>query len=98
MSAVATQVFMPPHQVLIRPLITEKGTERIESSNEYGFEVNRAATKSDVKHAVEEMFHVKVVRVAIQNRKGKPRRMKARFGKTPDWKKAIVHARRRTQN
>ncbi|MDX1963722.1 MAG: 50S ribosomal protein L23 [Pirellulales bacterium] len=81
---------LPPHQVLIRPLITEKGTELSESDNVYAFQVNKAATKYDVRRAVEEMFHVKVLRVAIQNRKGKPRRTRARMSQTADWKKAVV--------
>jgi large subunit ribosomal protein L23 len=36
------------------------------------------------------LFDVKVVKVAVQNRKGKPRRTKFRSGRTADWKKAIV--------
>ena len=42
-------------------------------NNAYAFEVNRLAGKDDVRRAVEELFDVKVVRVNIQNRKGKPR-------------------------
>ncbi len=59
-------------------------------NNAYAFEVNRLATKADVRRAVEELFEVKVLKVHVQNRKGKPRRTKARFGYTKDWKKAIV--------
>jgi large subunit ribosomal protein L23 len=58
--------------------------------NAYAFEVNRLATKSDVRRAVEELFNVKVVKVHTQNRKGKPRRSRFRYGYTQDWKKAIV--------
>jgi len=58
--------------------------------NAYAFEVNRLATKSDVKRAVEELFEVKVLKVHTQNRKGKPRRTKMQYGHTKDWKKAIV--------
>jgi large subunit ribosomal protein L23 len=43
-----------------------------------------------VRHAVENLFDVKVVRVNIQNRKGKPRRSRSRSGTTNAWKKAIV--------
>ncbi len=43
-----------------------------------------------MRHAVEQLFDVKVVRVNMQNRKGKPRKTRARFGYTKDWKKAIV--------
>lgn len=89
-SSFDTPGLLPPHQILIKPLITEKGTDLSEKLNVYAFQVNKAATKLDVRRAVEEMFHVKVLRVAIQNRKGKPRRSRARMGQTADWKKAVV--------
>jgi large subunit ribosomal protein L23 len=85
-----TENLLPPHMVLISPLITEKGTAQTETNNVYAFIVNKQATKFDVRRAVEEMFHVKVVSVAIQNRKGKPRRARMKMGKTADWKKAVV--------
>lgn len=78
------------HQVLLRPLVTEKGMHRSTRQNAYAFEVHRAATKDDVRRAVEELFNVKVVGVNTQNRKGKPRRTRYRLGRTNDWKKAIV--------
>ena len=78
------------HQVIVRPLVTEKGTHRSTRHNQYAFEINPVATKTDVRRAVEELFGVKVVHVATQNRKGKPRRTRLRTGKTQDWKKAIV--------
>ena len=79
-----------PHQVLLRPLVTEKGMHRSTRCNAYAFEINRLATKADVRRAVEELFDVKVIKVHTQNRRGKPRRTKLRFGYTKDWKKAIV--------
>jgi large subunit ribosomal protein L23 len=78
------------HQVIVRPLVTEKGVHRSATYNQYSFEVNRAANKDDVRRAVEELFNVKVVHVATQNRKGKIRRTRMRVGRTQDWKKAIV--------
>jgi large subunit ribosomal protein L23 len=48
------------------------------------------AGKDDVRRAVEQLFDVKVVRVNIQNRKGKPRRARGPAGTTSGWKKAIV--------
>ena len=86
----ATKLTLEPHQVLLRPLVTEKGMHRSTRHNAYAFEVNRLATKTDVARAVEELFDVKVVKVATQNRRGKPRRTKFRYGRTSDWKKAIV--------
>ena len=58
--------------------------------NQYAFEVNPLATKVDVRRAVEEMFDVQVTKVRTQNRKGKPRRYRFRFGSTKKWKKAVV--------
>jgi large subunit ribosomal protein L23 len=78
------------HQIIVRPLVTEKGMHRSSRYNAYAFEVNRLATKADIRKAVEELFNVKVLRVHVQNRKGKPRRSKFRSGRTQDWKKAIV--------
>lgn len=85
-----TSITLEPHQVLVRPLVTEKGVHRSSRHNAYAFEVNRLATKDDVRRAVEEMFEVKVIGVNTQNRKGKARRSRFRAGRTRDWKKAIV--------
>ena len=81
---------LEPHQIILRPLVTEKGMHRSSRYNAYAFEVNSLATKSDVRRAVEELFNVKVLRVHTLNRKGKPRRTRFREGYTKDWKKAIV--------
>jgi large subunit ribosomal protein L23 len=85
-----TTLTLEPHQVILRPLVTEKGMHRSTRNNAYSFEISRLATKDDVRRAVEELFDVKVVKVATQNRKGKLRRTKFRMGRTSDWKKAIV--------
>ena len=78
------------HQVIYRPLVTEKGVHRATRHNAYGFEIHPQATKIDVKNAVEELFNVKVVGVRTQNRLGKARRFRNRQGNTRTWKKAIV--------
>ena len=85
-----TRMTLAPHQILVRPLVTEKGMHRSTRLNQYAFEINALATKQDVKQAVEELFDVKVLKVRTQNRKGKPRRFKFRYGYTKDWKKAVV--------
>ena len=87
---VAAGVILEPYQVVLRPLVTEKGMHRASRNNAYAFEVNRLATKDDVRRAVEELFDVKVVRVNTQNRPGKPRLTRFRHGKNKPWKKAIV--------
>ncbi len=89
-AAESNRIQLPPHQVILRPLVTEKGMHRSTRYNAYAFEINRQATKEDVRRAVEELFNVKVVKVHTQNRKGKPRRTRFRAGRTNDWKKAIV--------
>jgi large subunit ribosomal protein L23 len=81
---------LEPHQIIFRPLVTEKGFHKAERYNAYAFEVSPLATKEDVRRAVEELFNVKVLGVNTQNRRGKPRRTKNRKGYTQDWKKAIV--------
>lgn len=77
-------------QVILRPLVTEKGVHRSSRYNAYAFEVAPSATKVDIRRAVEELFNVRVVRVHTQNRKGKPRRTRFKATHTRDWKKAIV--------
>lgn len=86
----STSITLEPHQVIVKPLVTEKGMHKSTRNNAYAFEINRLATKEDVKRAVESLFEVKVIKVATQNRKGKVRRTKFRLGMTKDWKKAIV--------
>jgi len=81
---------LAPHQVIVRPLLTEKGMHRATRHNAYTFEVVTEATKADVRRAVEELFNVKVEKVAVQNRIGKMRRSRMRRTSTKAWKKAIV--------
>ena len=83
-------VTLEPHQVIRRPLVTEKGTHLSEKLNSYSFEVHPLASKGDVKKAVEQLFEVRVVSVRTQTRIGKPRRHKFVEGRTRNWKKAIV--------
>ena len=89
-TAQTTGVKLGAHEVIKRPLVTEKGTHQSERNNAYTFEVSPLATKTDIKRAVEEMWDVRVIGVRTQNRKGKPRRHKFRFGYTKSWKKALV--------
>ncbi|MGE3803039.1 MAG: 50S ribosomal protein L23 [Gemmataceae bacterium] len=81
---------LDPHQVLLQPLVTEKGTHQFTRHNAYPFQVNLWATKEQIRDAVEDMFGVRVLKVRTQNRLGKTRRYRFRLGKLPNWKKAIV--------
>ncbi len=62
---------LTPHQIVIRPLVTEKGVHKSTRANRYAFEVHPAATKTEIKAAVEDLFNVKVLAVATQNHGGK---------------------------
>jgi large subunit ribosomal protein L23 len=81
---------LEPHQIIVRPLVTEKGTHQTTHRNAFPFEVNQWATKHEIKAAVEELFGVQVEKVRTQNRLGKRRRHRMRMGKLSNWKKAIV--------
>lgn len=85
-----TKLELEPYQIVLRPLVTEKGTHHSDRLNAYAFQVHRLATKPQIKKAVEELFSVRVVAVRTQIRAGKPRRYKFRESYTADWKKAIV--------
>lgn len=85
-----TRLHLEPHQIVLRPLVTEKGMHRSTRYNQYAFEINPLADKVDVRRAIEDLFDVKVTKVRTQNRKGKPRRYRFRVGRTKNWKKAIV--------
>ena len=88
--AAPTKPLLEPHQVILRPLVTEKGMHKASRLNAYAFEVNRMANKDDIRRAIEALFNVKVVSVNTQNRLGKPRKTRYRTGHTKAWKKAIV--------
>jgi large subunit ribosomal protein L23 len=81
---------LEPQQVILRPLVTEKGTHQFTRHNAYPFQVNPWANKLQIKEAVEELFSVRVRKVRTQTRVGKSRRYRYRLGRLPNWKKAIV--------
>jgi large subunit ribosomal protein L23 len=78
------------HAVLVRPLLTERGTNLQEKQNQFLFETSPEATKTDIKAAVEKLFKVKVEKVRTMLVHGKFRRFGKGGGVLPDWKKAIV--------
>jgi large subunit ribosomal protein L23 len=79
-----------PRRIVRRALITEKGTQIREGSNQYIFEVDPAANKLEIKKAIETIFSVKVDEVRTVRMKGKTKRMGAFVGRRSHWKKAIV--------
>jgi large subunit ribosomal protein L23 len=81
---------MDIHSIIIRPLVTEKGTRQSEKLNAYAFEVNKDAGKAEIRQAIERIYGVKVLDVRTANRKGKPRRSGIHHSATRAWKKAVV--------
>ena len=78
------------HDIIIRPLVTEKSTIQREGQNQYSFRVDKRANKIEIREAVERLFKVTVREVRTVTVRGKVKRLGRRFGKRPDWKKAIV--------
>src|SRR5262245_5566147 len=83
-------VELAPYQIILKPLVTEKGTHQSTRYNSYTFEVSPIATKTQIWKAVEDLFHVRVEAVRTQNRKGKTVRFRMTEGSQARWKKAIV--------
>ena len=80
----------PLHQIIKRPLITEKSNLQREAGQTVTFEVARDANKIEIKHAVEAIFNVKVASIRTLRVHGKPKRVGRHAGHRPDWKKAVV--------
>ena len=80
---------MLAEDIIIKPIITEKSNDGLQSGK-YTFKVNKKATKVEIAKAVEKLFEVKVLKVNTISVKGKEKRVGAHKGFTPDWKKAIV--------
>lgn len=81
---------MDIYSVIKRPLITEKSTAARDEENQYIFEVDKRATKIEIRNAVEKIFKVRVLDVRTINMMGKKKRMGRTTGRRNDWKKAIV--------
>ena len=81
---------MDPYQVVIRPLITEKGTIQNEMVNQYAFQVHQRANKQQIREAVAKIYEVRVLKVRTMKRRGKMRRYRSTRGRTAGMKKAVV--------
>ncbi len=81
---------MEPRNVIIRPLVTEKGMYYAENFSVYPFEVSGRANKMDIKNAVEAIYDVTVEGVRTMNMQGKMRRVRYNRGRKRGWKKALV--------
>jgi len=80
-----------PEDILLSPILTEDTWQQMEDGK-YAFRVALGANKVEIRKAVEEIFKVKVEKVWVANRKGKPRRerLSQLHGRTSRWRKAIV--------
>ncbi len=80
---------MDAHEIIKKPVVTEKSTRLLEM-NKYCFMVDRRASKIQIKQAIEELFKVKVKDVNTMRVLGKIKRMGKHEGRRPSWKKAVV--------
>ncbi len=78
------------HNLIVRALITEKGSILREKGNKYIFHVDMSANKIEIKKAIEKIFSVHVTSVRTMTVAGKEKRLGRFSGHRPDWKKAIV--------
>jgi len=84
--------------IILRPILSEKGTMLGEVLNKYVFQVEKQCNKLEIKEAIEEKFKVKIKKVATMNLKGKNKNLTIKSnghilrtrGNQPSWKKAIV--------
>lgn len=79
-----------PRDLIIEPVVSEKSYDLIEQYNTYTFLVDRRATKDQIRHAMERIFDVRVVKVNTLNRRGKRKRTRWVMGRRSDIKRAMV--------
>ena len=84
-----TDIKKDPRDVIIKPIISEKSYALIDEGK-YTFEVDTRSNKTEIKHAIEQIFNVKVDSINTLNRAGKTRRTRFGMGKRKDTKRAIV--------
>ena len=81
---------LKPHEVIHRPISTEKTHEAMEALQTYVFEVEQRASKTEIKQAVESLWNVRVISVRTSHVPTKPKRVGRKRGHTRAWKKAVV--------
>jgi large subunit ribosomal protein L23 len=81
------------HDVIVRPVVTEKSTEQLDRNAAYTFVVHVDANKVEIAKAVETLFNVKVKDVRTMQYRGKERRVGRHIGRRAAWKKAVVTLR-----
>jgi large subunit ribosomal protein L23 len=78
------------HDVIVRPLVTEKSHDQLDRLGAYTFVVAKDANKIEIARAVEKQFNVKVTDVRTMRYAGKAKRMGKHQGRRASWKKAVV--------
>lgn len=81
------------HDIIIRPVVTERSTEALDRTGAYTFVVANDANKIEIGHAIERQFGVKVKNVRTMRYRGKERRVGRNIGRRAEWKKAVVTLR-----
>ncbi len=77
-------------EIIKGPVVTEKFENLREDQNCYSFQVDRRANKTEIRHAVEKLFNVKVEEVRTSIHRGKKKRIGRSMGQRPNWKRAVV--------
>lgn len=78
------------HEVIRAPIVTEKSDAIRDAGNAFSFEVDKRATKIEIKQAMKQLFGVDAVDVRTSVVRGKKKRVGQSIGMRPNWKKAIV--------
>jgi large subunit ribosomal protein L23 len=79
-----------PHDIVLKPLLTEKMEFLKDDSGKYAFVVRGGVNKIEIKEAIESIYNVTVTKVAVMNLHGKKRRIGWIQGRRSSWKKAVV--------
>ena len=80
---------MDPIQVIIRPVVSEKSYV-LAAADKYTFRVHPGAHKTQIRQAIEQIWNVRVLEVRTMSVKSKPKRRGQTFGRSREWKKAVV--------
>lgn len=78
------------HEIILKPLVTERSAVLESSQNTYVFQVGETANKHEIKAAIESFFSVTVEDVRTVRVRGKFKRFGRHYGKRANWKKAYV--------
>lgn len=79
-----------PHDIVLKPLLTEKMEFLKDDSGKYAFVVQKTANKIEIRDAIQSIYNVTVTKVTVMNMRGKKRRIGWIPGRRSNWKKAIV--------